>query len=107
VADGGVEILAGKGPDPSLYGLHSLRRALQTYVYEQISNLRAVQLLLGHASVENTKEYIGTEQAEALEIAKNTTYNSTNKNISLKKSGVYMIPTTDLLNNPYLRNQTV
>jgi hypothetical protein len=27
-------------------------------------------LLLGYASIESTKEYIGTEQAEALEIAR-------------------------------------
>ncbi|WP_243721999.1 MULTISPECIES: tyrosine-type recombinase/integrase [Rhodobacterales] len=56
--------------DPSLYGLHSLRRTFPTYIYQQTGNLRAAQLLLGHASIESTKEYIGTEQAEALEIAR-------------------------------------
>ena len=30
----------------------------------------AAQLLLGHISIESTKEYIGTEQAEALDIAR-------------------------------------
>lgn len=55
--------------DPGLYGLHSLRRTFPTHIYRQTGNLRAVQLLLGHASIESTKEYIGTEQAEALEIA--------------------------------------
>ena len=56
--------------DSSLYGLHSLRRTFPTHIYQQTGNLRAAQLLLGHASIESTKEYIGTEQAEALEIAR-------------------------------------
>lgn len=56
--------------DPSLYGLHSLRRTFPTHIYQQTGNLRAAQLLLGHASIESIKEYIGTEQAEALEIAR-------------------------------------
>lgn len=56
--------------DPALYGLHSLRRTFPTYIYQQTGNLRAAQLLLGHASIESTKDYIGTEQAEALEIAR-------------------------------------
>lgn len=56
--------------DPSLYGLHSLRRTFPAHIYQQTGNLRAAQLLLGHASIESTREYIGTEQAEALEIAR-------------------------------------
>lgn len=56
--------------DPSLYGLHSLRRTFPTHIYRETGNLRAAQLLLGHASIESTKEYIGTEQAEALDIAR-------------------------------------
>lgn len=56
--------------DPSLYGLHSLRRTFPTHIYQQTGNLRAAQILLGHASIESTKDYIGTEQAEALEIAR-------------------------------------
>lgn len=56
--------------DPSLYGLHSLRRTFPTHIYQQTGNLRAAQLLLGHVSIESTKEYIGIEQAEALEIAR-------------------------------------
>lgn len=56
--------------DPALYGLHSLRRTFPTYIHQQTGNLRAAQLLLGHASIESTKEYIGTEQAEALDLAR-------------------------------------
>lgn len=56
--------------DPAVYGLHSLRRTFPTYIHQQTGNLRAVQLLLGHASIESTKHYIGIEQTEALEIAR-------------------------------------
>jgi integrase len=56
--------------DPAIYGLHSLRRTFPTYIYQQTGNLRAAQLLLGHASIESTKDYIGVEQAEALDIAR-------------------------------------
>ena len=56
--------------DPALYGLHSLRRTLPTHIHQQTGNLRAAQLLLGHASIESTKDYIGTEQTEALDIAR-------------------------------------
>ena len=56
--------------DPALYGLYSLRRTFPTYIYQQTGNLRAAQLLLGHASIESTKGYIGVEQAEALDIAR-------------------------------------
>jgi site-specific recombinase XerD len=56
--------------DPALYGLHSLRRTFPTYIYQQTGNLRAAQILLGHASIESTKGYIGIEQAEALDIAR-------------------------------------
>jgi len=41
--------------DPGLYGLHSLRRTFPTHIYQQTGNLRAAQLLLGHASIESTK----------------------------------------------------
>lgn len=50
--------------------LHSLRGTFPTHIYQQTGNLRAAQPLLGHASVESTKDYIGPEQAEALEIAR-------------------------------------
>lgn len=56
--------------DPAVYGLHSLRRTFPTYIHQQTGNLRAAQLLLGHASIESTKHYIGTEQTEALDIAR-------------------------------------
>jgi integrase len=62
--------LVQAGIDPDLYGLHSLRRTFPTYIHQQTGNLRATQILLGHASIENTKGYIGVEQTEALDIAR-------------------------------------
>lgn len=56
--------------DCGRYGLHSLRWTFPTHIYRETGNLRAAQLLLGHASIESTKDYIGTKQAKALEIAR-------------------------------------
>lgn len=57
------------GLDASLYGTHSLRRTKATLIYRRTGNLRAVQLLLGHARIESTVRYLGVEVDEALEIS--------------------------------------
>ena len=58
------------GLNPLLYGSHSLRRTKANAVYlASGGNLRAVQLLLGHSSIQHTQEYLGIEAAEALDIA--------------------------------------
>jgi hypothetical protein len=36
------------------YGTHSLRRTKSSIIYKQTGNLRAVQILLGHAKIEST-----------------------------------------------------
>ena len=46
--------LADIGLDPKCYGTHCLRRTKATLIYRRTGNLRAVQLLLGHAKVEST-----------------------------------------------------
>jgi len=61
--------VAGIGLDPSAYGTHSLRRTKVTLIYRQTGNLRAVQLLLGHAKVESTVRYLGVELDDALNIS--------------------------------------
>ena len=61
--------MARIGLDPSLYGTHSLRRTKATLIYRRTGNLRAVQLLLGHAKVESTVRYLGIEVDDALAIA--------------------------------------
>ncbi|HYS84648.1 MAG TPA: tyrosine-type recombinase/integrase [Bradyrhizobium sp.] len=43
------EWIGSVGLDPRLFGTHSLRRTKATLIYRRTGNLRAVQLLLGHA----------------------------------------------------------
>jgi len=52
-----------------MFGTHSLRRTKATLIYQRTSNLRAVQLLLGHTKVESTVRYLEIEVDDALEIA--------------------------------------
>lgn len=60
------------GLDPAGYGTHSMRRTKATLIYRRTKNLRAVQLLLGHAKLERTVRYLGIEVDDALEIAEQT-----------------------------------
>lgn len=57
------------GLEPGLYGTHTLRRTKATVLYRQTGNLRAVQLLLGHKSIENTVRYLGVDIDDALELS--------------------------------------
>ena len=61
--------VTGIGLDPALYGTHSLRRSKASLIYRRTKNLRAVQLLLGHAKLESTIRYLGIEVDDALELA--------------------------------------
>lgn len=60
------------GLDPALYGTHSLRRSKASLIYRRTKNLRAVQLLLGHAKLDSTIRYLGIEIEDALELAEQT-----------------------------------
>jgi len=42
---------------------------LSAQIYRKTGNLRAVQLLLGHAKVDSTVRYLGVELEDALSIA--------------------------------------
>ena len=57
------------GMDSSEYGTHSLRRTKVAQIYRKTGNLRAVQLLLGHAKIESTVRYLGVEVDDALTLA--------------------------------------
>lgn len=57
------------GLEPSGYGTHLLRRTKVAEIYRKTGNLRAVQLLLGHAKVDSTVRYLGVELEDALSIA--------------------------------------
>ena len=60
------------GLDPVNFGTHSLRRTKASLIYKRTKNLRAVQLLLGHAKLESTIRYLGIEVDDALELAEQT-----------------------------------
>jgi len=61
--------VASIGLDPSAYGTHSMRRTKATLIYRRTKNLRAVQLLLGHSSLDSTVRYLGIEIDDALEMS--------------------------------------
>jgi site-specific recombinase XerD len=63
------EWIASIGLDPAKFGTHSLRRTKAVLIYRRTGNLRAVQLLLGHARIESTVRYLGIEIDDAIEIA--------------------------------------
>jgi integrase len=60
------------GLDPAAYGTHSMRRTKASLIYRRTKNLRAVQLLLGHAKIESTVRYLGIDVDDALEMAEET-----------------------------------
>jgi site-specific recombinase XerC len=49
--------------------LHSLRRTKAIQIYKRTGNLRAVQLLLGHAKIESKVQYLGVEVEDALTLS--------------------------------------
>jgi site-specific recombinase XerC len=49
-----------------------MRWTKATLIYKRTKNLRAVQLLLGHAKLERTVRYLGIEVDDALEIPEQT-----------------------------------
>ena len=69
ILDGWVSLV---GLDPADYGTHSMRRTKASLIYRRTKNLRAVQLLLGHAKLESTVRYLGIEVDDALELAEQT-----------------------------------
>lgn len=46
-----------------------MRRTKATLIYARTKNIRAVQLLLGHAKLDNTIRYLGVEMEDALNIS--------------------------------------
>ncbi len=55
--------------EASAYGTHSMRRTRVAQIYKKTGNLRAVQLLSGHARKDSTVRYLGVELEDALGIA--------------------------------------
>ncbi len=61
--------VASIGLDPHKYSTHSMRQTKASLIYKKTGNLRAVQLLLGHAKLESTVRYLGVEVDDALRIS--------------------------------------
>lgn len=57
---------------PQDYGTHSLRRTKASIIYRAMGNLRAVQILLGHAKTDSTVRYLGVGVEDALELSGRT-----------------------------------
>ncbi len=57
------------GLDDRGFGTHPLRRTKVAQLYRKTGNLRAVQLLLGHAKIETTVRYLGVDMDDALRLA--------------------------------------
>lgn len=66
------ERVSGIGLQAEDYGTHSLRRTKVSIIYKATGNLRAVQILLGHAKIESTVRYLGVDVEDALELAERT-----------------------------------
>jgi integrase len=66
------EWVTGVGLRQEEYGTHSLRRTKASIIYKATGNLRAVQILLGHAKIENTLRYLGVDVEDALTLAEST-----------------------------------
>lgn len=64
--------VVGIGLDATAYGTHSMRRTKATLIYRRTKNLMAVQLLLGHSSLDSTVRYLGIEIDDALEMSEQT-----------------------------------
>ena len=62
--------VAYAGLEPKLYGTQSLRRTRPAHIYSITGNLRACQLMLGHTSISTTQIYLGVEENETLDIAR-------------------------------------
>lgn len=66
------EWVDGVGLRREEYGTHSMRRTKASIIYKASGNLRAVQILLGHAKIENTVRYLGVDVEDALALAEGT-----------------------------------
>ena len=54
--------------DPKEYSTHSLRRTRAVLMWKNGTDLETIRILLGQSSIESTKNYLGVDREDALEI---------------------------------------
>ncbi len=64
--------MVGIGLPAQDYGTHLLRRTRASIIYKAAGNLRAVQILLGHAKIDSTVRYLGVDVEDGLKLAERT-----------------------------------
>lgn len=57
----------GLGLPPQDYGTHSPRRIKASIIYKATGNLRAVQILVGHAKIDSTMRHLGVDVENAFD----------------------------------------
>jgi len=62
------------------YRAHLLRRTKAAFIHRKTGNIRAVQLLIGHAKVENTVRYLGNEVCDVLQIYQQVEWQEAGRN---------------------------
>jgi site-specific recombinase XerD len=62
--------VAYAGLNPEAYGTHSIRRARPALIYRKTGNIRACQIMLGHKTIASTQLYLGVEEDETLDLAR-------------------------------------
>ncbi len=67
-----AEWVTGIGLRREDHGTHSLRRTMASIIYKATGNLRAVQILLGHTTIESPARYLGVDVEDALTLAEHT-----------------------------------
>lgn len=67
-----AEWVTGNGLRREDHGTHSPRRTKASIIYKATGNLRAVQILLGHTTIESPARYLGVDVEDALTLAEHT-----------------------------------
>jgi integrase len=57
--------------DVSSFSTHSLRKTKSSVIYQKTQSVEIVRRLLGQSSVTATSAYLGIEDSDALEVARN------------------------------------
>ena len=57
--------------DVNNYSTHSVRKTKSSEIFKQTQNVEVCRRLLGHANITATSQYLGLEDSDALEVARN------------------------------------